>query len=51
MRGFKNNFVHVFFLLSPPAVKRDIGVTILLGVCACVHACMLVYVLPDLTGP
>ena len=39
MRGFKNNFAQVFFLLSPLAVKRDIAVTILLR-CMCVRVCM-----------
>ena len=39
MRGFKNNFAQVFFLLSPFAVKQDIAVTILLR-CMCVRVCM-----------
>ena len=39
MRGFKNNFAQVFFLLSPLAVKRDIAVNILLR-CMCVRVCM-----------
>ena len=39
MRGFKNNFAQVFFLLSPLAVKRDIADTILLR-CMCVRVCM-----------
>ena len=39
MRGFKNNFAQMFFLLSPLAVKRDIAVTVLLR-CMCMRVCM-----------
>ena len=39
MREFKNDFVQVFFLLSPLAVKRDVAVNILLR-CMCMRVCM-----------
>ena len=39
MRGFKNIFAQMFFLLSLLAVRRDIAVTILLR-CMCVRVCM-----------